>query len=170
MRATDLSGRTVAPGEIQPLDVEVDLPDIGVETHAVRVFHDADQHPVSLTVEAVGRKEPPYVVSAEPKRVTFFEVAVTEKTASLRVVACEPAGSHPWLGPLTCDIPEVTVDLVRRTDKPSGRVVLRTYEYRIGWSSLPRGHEFSGMLWAHRNGDPGSGVLVSTIAGTRARR
>src|SRR5262249_8731719 len=144
--ADDLRDRVIDPGQQCPLAVQIHFPESGVRAQKLVVVHDGEGPPVTLAIEAVGRRKPPYVLGRFPNQVTFFELSSTAVSERMRVTTCEPAEAPPWLGAMTSDLQGLTADQTLVGERRSGAVVVREYEYRIGWRRMPAGLEFSGVL------------------------
>ncbi len=167
---SDLAGTRLGPGESKDLVVEVEIPKAGIETHRVEVYCDGMAKPVLITIETVGQNRPPCVVRSRPMGARFFDLGSSDAARELIVETCEEIGAKRWLGEMTCEIPEVVVDLVRIEEQQTGSVVIRKYHYRIGWRKLPKGLEFYGNLYLASNYQPPVGAVVGAVAGTTARR
>jgi hypothetical protein len=169
----DLRSRTIDPGQSCELAVQFGVPDAGVRKEKVEVFHDGSRVPVELAAELVGKRSLPYVLEGGRHQVAFFDLNSTTATGTLRVTTCEQAEVKPWLGAPSCDLPGATVERIGLKEDRTGTAVLRTYEYRVGWKTLPASREFFGKLSAKTTyGDPQIGmppaVEIGSVAGTRA--
>jgi hypothetical protein len=170
---TDLQSRMIGPGQACDLTVQFAAPEAGVRKEKVEVFHDGSRVPVELTAELVGKRPVPYILEGGRQQVAFFDLNTTAATGTLRVTTCEQAEVMPWLGAPSCDLLGVTVERVSLKEERTGTAVLHTYEYRVGWNTLPVGREFFGTLSVKTTyGDPRIGmpptVQIGSVAGTRA--
>jgi hypothetical protein len=101
------------------------------------------------------------------KAVNFFGIDSTAPSATFTVITCEPLGGRPWVKALTCDMPEVRVESLKVREDPSGSVVVRTYQYRVGWTKLPAASEFHGKLSLEVEDNRSSTIAVGSVAGTK---
>ncbi len=138
----DVKGRVIGPGQSWQLSARIGIPDAKFQAATLLVAHDGAGSPLRLTMEALGRRRLPYAVSDRFGQAAFFELDAPDASQTVSLVTVEPADREPWLGRMTCELPEVSSERARVTEKTAGSAVVRTYEYRIGWSKLPPQREF----------------------------
>lgn len=165
--ASELNGKRLEPGEECHLEVRMSIPARGVEKQQIEVLHDGPGSPLLLAVEVLGRKHLPYVLKTPIRQVPFFGITSPAATATFSITTCEPLNGEPWVRALTCDLPEVTVEPLQVTDNPTGNAIVRTYQYRIGWSRLPSASEFHGRLSLVVADTSGSPISAGSVVGTK---
>lgn len=167
LEVEDLRGRVLGPGQSCEFAVRLEPPETGVRAQKASVHHDGPASPLELSVEASGRRRPPYVIGTSRQQVVFLGLDGPGRAESLTVTTCEPVGSPPWLGGIICDLPEIRAESRGVREQHAGAAVVRVYEYRIGWHHLPPGREFFGTLHAATVAGM-IGPEVARIAGTTA--
>lgn len=172
--ASDVRGHVLPPGESFTIAFQVSPPETGVRTERADVSHDASRAPLELTIAMSGRRPPPYLLTSGPAWLTYLDLDAPPPARFLTVRTCEPSGGPPWLGDVSCDLPEVAIERARVTENPGGTAVVRTYQYRVTWGRLPDYREFRGRivaavrpLGAATSGQSSATVEVGVITGTR---
>jgi hypothetical protein len=166
---TDLKGAVLEPGQSRQLVAQVEVPGMRVEKAVLYVVHDGENSPLELLVEVSGRESLPYLVTNSLKQVAFLGLNTPTASEKLVLTTYEPVDRGPWLGQMTCDLPEVIMERTTIREHRMETIAQRVYEFRIGWRQLPSGPEFSGRLRVATNYGSRPEIEVGLVAGTLSK-
>jgi hypothetical protein len=155
------------PGQTFQVSAQIRLPRWGIQSGTLYVVHDGKDSPLRLTVEASGRQAPPYLFNESSHQVAFFALDTPTAAEKLFVKTCEAAEGKSWLGRMTCDLPEAAVECIGIKEDRSDTLIVRIYEFRIGWKRLPLGREFDGKLRVATNYGSPAEIELGAVVGTR---
>ncbi len=147
----------------------MEIPDSGFEIKQLRVSYDGSPKPIILDIEAVGRRNVPYIVERRENKVMFFDLDSIDKSEVFVISTCEKKDGMKWITRVEAEMDEISVRQESLKEQIVGSVVFRQYSYRIGWNRLPSSLEFYSKLRV-RTSDPNpTEVIGGSVGGTLAR-
>jgi hypothetical protein len=161
-----MAGTKVRAGEELPLQVQVSVPELGATTQQILVFHDGPGSPLALGVTAQGRRKLPVVERVENGFPLFDDLAALQTSQTMQVHTFEEIGAEPWLGELSAVHPaiKITRGEIKDEEVEQAGFVRRTYEFTVGWSSIPTEGEVRSPVYVKTPIDPAPGVFIGSVA------
>lgn len=157
---------TIAPGGSSSVRVEAEPPASGERLVRVTIVTNSEpEAEVVLSLNLIGRREPPFVVASSGP-VRFGEMATVPGPEAAWVETRELAGSHPWVQRLTCSVPGVSAERTNLAEVliPGG-VVARRYSIEVRLAELPGRGAFREVVTFHEGSQPGPPIFELPVLG-----
>lgn len=166
------TGVVIAPGGSHELAFEVGVPEAGVRTARINVYHDAGPDFVELRLMVAGRRALPIQKAIRNSSPSFYGLSSPAESVEVVVETREEIGSEPWLAGLQCELAEVEINQASLGEQRNDEMGLveRVYTYRVGWAELPEAPSFEGTLWLHSSRPGEEPTNIGRVAGTLANR